>query len=61
MLDYSSNEFFIIYSLHFVCHYLFGGRFNFYLFIYKYKDSIRKINNSFKILKNKQNIIISHS
>ena len=26
MLDYSSNEFFIIYSLHFVCHYLFGGR-----------------------------------
>ena len=25
MLDYSSNEFFIIYSLHFVCHYLFGG------------------------------------
>ena len=26
MLDYSSNEFVIIYSLHFVCHYLFGGR-----------------------------------
>ena len=60
MLNYSSNDFSIIYSLHFVCHYLFGGRFNF-LFIYKYKDSIRKINNSFKILKNKQNIIISHS
>jgi len=27
MLDYSFNEFIIIYSLHFVCHYLFGGRF----------------------------------
>ena len=63
MLDYNFIEFVIISSLHFVCHYLFGGRFK------KEKDigfiNLRivwaKINNSFKILRNKPNIIILHS
>ena len=27
MLYYSFNELVIIYNLHFVCHYLFGGRY----------------------------------
>ena len=27
MLDYSFNEFVMIYSLYFICHYLFGGRY----------------------------------
>ena len=65
MLDYSFNEFVIIYSLYFVFHYLFRGRFkkkkkDLYL-IYKSKDRMGKINNSVKISRNKSNIIISHS
>ena len=27
MLGYSFNEFVMIYSLYFICHYLFGGRY----------------------------------
>ena len=55
IVDYSFNEFVIIYSLHFVCHYLFGGIYKIKkkktrYWIYKSKDSIRKINNSLKIL-----------
>ena len=70
-VDYSFNEFVIIYSLHFVCHYLVGGIYKIkkknsildlqIYRIYKSKDSIRKINNSLKILRNKPNIIISYS
>ena len=61
MLDYSFNKFVINYSLHFVCQYLFGGRLKKNRnWIYKSKDSMGKINDSFKILRNNLNIIISH-
>ena len=56
MLDYSFNEFVLIYSLYFVCYYLFRGRLKKWYWVYKIKDSMRKINNSFKILMNKPNI-----
>ena len=65
MLDYSFNVFVIIYNLHF-----------FFVIIYLEEDlkkkkkkkldigftnlSMGKINNSFKIFRNKPNIIISH-
>ena len=59
MLDYSFNEFALIYSLYFVCYYLFRGRLkkNWY-WVYKFKDGMGKINNSFKILMNKPNMRI---
>ena len=62
MLDYSFNKFDINYSLHFVCQYLFGGRLKKNRnWIYKSKDSMGNINNSFKIFRNKPYIIIFHS
>ena len=65
MLDYSFNEFVMIYSLYFICHYLFGGRYKKKkkndIGFTKFKGSIGKINNSFRILRNKPNIRISHS
>ena len=65
MLDYSFNEFAIIYSLYFVFHYLFRGRLkkeeeDLY-WIYKSKNRIGKINNSVKIPINKPNIIMTLS
>ena len=55
MLDYSFNEFVLI--LYFVCYYLFRGRFKkIWYWVYKSKDNTGKINNSFKISKNKLNI-----
>ena len=56
MLEYSFNEFVLIYSLYFVCYYLFRGRLKKWYWVYKFKDSMRKINNSFKIPINKPNI-----
>ena len=58
--------FVIIYSLYFVFHYLFRGRFKkkkkkTLYWIHKSKDKMGKINNSAKIPRNKSNIIISHS
>ena len=54
----------IINNLYFL-HYLFRGRFFFFKGLgsshSEYKDRMGKINNSFKIPKNKPNIIISHS
>ena len=60
MLNYSFNEFFLIYSLYFVCCYLFRGNFKkkFLYWVYKSKDSMGKINNFFKIAMNKPNIEI---
>ena len=55
------------YSLYFICHYLFGGRYTkIYIYIYdigftEFKGGMRKINNSFKIPRNTPNIRISHS
>ena len=56
------------YSLYFICHYLFGGRYKkkkIYIYIYIYdigftefKGGMRKINNSFKIPRNTPNIRI---
>ena len=67
LLDYSFNEIVRIYSLYFVCYYLFGVRFFFkkklviWYWVYKSKDSIGKINNSSKIHRKRPYIIISHS
>ena len=67
ILDDNFNEFVIIYSLYFVFHYLYRGRLLLFFFfkdlywIYKFKDRMRKINNSVKIPMNKSNIIILHS
>ena len=57
MLDYSFNEFFLIYSLYFFFgYYLFKGRLKNWYWVCEFKDSMRKINNSFKIPINKPNI-----
>ena len=64
MLGYSFNEFVMIYSLYFICHYLFGGRYQkkkkIDIGFTKFKGSMGKINNFLKISKNKSNIRISH-
>ena len=66
ILDDNFIEFVIIYSLYFVFHYLYRGMLLFFFFkdlysIYKFKNRMRKINNSVKIPMNKSNIIILHS
>ena len=62
MLECSFNVYVIIYSFPFFFHYLFGGRLKkIKIKDCKSKDSMGKINNTFKILWNKLNIIISCS
>lgn len=62
MLNYSYSEFAMIYSLYF-SHYLFGGRLvkRTQYFVYKFKDILEKINNFFKIPKNKPIVRILYS
>ena len=51
MLDYSFNEFVIVYSLYFFFHYLFGGglkKKKGLYWIYQSKDRMGKLNNSVK-------------
>ena len=64
MLYYSFVEFVMIYSLYFVFHYLFGGRLKkkkkTWYCIYKPKDILSKIKNSYKISRNKLKILASH-
>ena len=50
----------MMYSLYFVYHNLFGGRFK-KNYIYESNGILEKLNNYYKILKNKKNISISYS
>ena len=57
-LDYSFYEFVLIYSLYFVCYYLFRGILKKLILGYKSKDSMGTTNKSFKVPMNKPNIRI---